>query len=324
MLFDLVDYSKKYGILDTFVDDYLSYVSHSAIYGEYEYEINGVFSHYYKEIKVVRASNSDSYSGFADQSGFVTLHKDSGTYTVEFDVFRRDRISLNDEILRYADYCRFCVICLRNYCDGQLKHREQTGRIDNASIPSIRNDLEKINFKKLDKDPIYAIKSRKAVLKHYETLGYHHPWSSSKYVYYQFFSTIKCEEEKQIEEEYKKSKKKDELNYIKRKEEAHFKYLESKLSDIKLNFDNQVVLYYDLTKRERFLRFVSLVASILLFLALFGLPAAIKEVHPDATFTTYLLYYSGTLGLLALPLIYFILKTIKRRNFKRAKKFQNK
>ena len=321
MLFDLVDNSKKYYSFHTFVDECLNNYPHCAhVYGDYEYEIDARFSHYYKEEKVVCVDSNPTYSGYADASGFVTLSANK-TYTIELNVFRRDRHSLNDEILRYAEYSRFWVVCLRDYCDNQLKEQRRTGRIENAQIPFVRKELDKIDFKKLDEKPLYAIEARKKVLKYYEMLGFHHPWSSGNYVYYQFFSTIKSDEEKAIDEEYKKTKKKDELLYIKRKEEAHFRYLDSQLTSVKLKYDLGVVWYHDLSKHEKFFRILSLIAIIILGLALFGLPAAIKEVKPDATFLTYVLYYLGTLALLSLPLIYFILKTKKRRNFKRAKKF---
>ena len=316
MIFDDSNYEKWN--FETFARDKLDKNNASFIYGIFEYYSNGYFGHYYKTIEYSETISS-GYSGRINDSGDVNISQDYDYRTFRIKVFRRDFTSLNDEILRYAEYCRYWVVCLDNYLSYQIGNYQNTGKYDNPKIPQMYKEVKLLITKKLDLDPLYAIECKKKVEKFYEELGYSHPWSDGEYVLYHFVSSVCSEEEEELTETYKKKKKKFDNDYWLKREKLHFDFLDSQAATA--NFDCSPAA--PKAKRNPLKSFwfvASIVAIAFSVIAFIGLPSAIVDNYPDASAAMFVGIYIGTFFVFSPGYIIFIIKLIKYGKWKKQRR----
>ena len=323
MILDATNYEKE--TFNSFVKEHLMEHNQSCLYGKYEYWEGKYcyFGHFYKNETVTVVTTSDSYSGFADSDGYVSLTKNTFSNDYDVIVHRRDLSSLEDEILRYAEYCRLWVTCLDGYLDYQIKNSKNTGKIDDPRIPEFYKDVHRLICKKLDTDPKFAILAKVHVEKFYKALNIHHPWLHKKYVWYMFVSSIMSPEEVALDNEYTKKKLEKNNDYWLKREKLHFSYLESKLDEVNLEFDPKPVYEHfnpnkKTIKKDPFkgiLFPLSIVFSILCVFAYIGLPAALKEMTPPPTSLTYLWAYLGTTLVFLPAFIILVVKIVRHHKY---------
>lgn len=111
-------------------------------------------------------------------------------------MFKRDLTSLNDEVLRYAEYCRYQIACLWQ------KVSTSSGKI---CYSSIYKKLKKIPLRRLNIDPKLAITTKTKLENDFKIAKLIYPISSSgEPIKYAFISSITSDEEKKLELEYTK------------------------------------------------------------------------------------------------------------------------
>lgn len=304
-----------------FVEYELWHENESKIYGAYEYFVNGYFGHYANTIRIHDISSTGTYSGTVDGAGNVSLRENYSSDYYNVEVYRRDLNSLNDELLRYAEYCRHWVTCLHEYLNRQIENYENTGKYDNPQVPEMYDAVHCLISEKLNTDPAYAVECKKKVERFYKILGYSHPWYNGEYVWYHFVSSITSEEEQELINFYNKSKKKKDNTFWAKREELHFKYLDRQLSsNPNLNFTS--VKPSEHTNKKNPLKSFWFIASIIAItfyvLVLFGLPEAIKEIDQKADTTQYILYYAGTTAVFTPAFVIFVIKLIRYKKWKKA------
>ena len=204
-----------------YIDGYSANLYESFIYGEYEYIGGGtvVFpGTLYKTWTTTKYHDSDSYSGWADDAGRVTLSKDSYEETIVHKIYRRDLTSLEDELNRYAEYCYYYISGISNMIDRALKDADASGASPDPFIYVLKDVVDKINWNETKKSVSYVIGLKKALCRFYES-HYGEPFTfniQGKQVVYPFISKIMAPgEDKYLAE-------KD----VREREKIHFDYLE--------------------------------------------------------------------------------------------------
>lgn len=264
----------------------------SVICGKYEYFVSGYFGHEYTKVEV----NGER----------------------EIVLFRRDLTSINDEILRYAEYCRYWVETLYNYVADQVKKYPDTGVYDYPEIPNIYAQMKKeVICRKLNTDPKYAIEAKKQIEKYYPMVGENHPWYNKEPVWYTFYNDTLSPEEIELKEFYEKKKKKMDDDYWLKREELHFKYLDEQLEKIgRLRFDSSSG---DVSRSplKSFWFVASIIGMTFFVFTILGLPSVIQEQYPSSSVAECILLSIGIAFVFSPAFLIFGLKMGKFRRWKK-------
>lgn len=311
MLIDTKDYSKL--TTEELAEELHSRGEESLISGDFEYFDEKRFGHYFDTVKVTTYSSNDHYSGWADINGNVTLtHYTHDSSDSNVDIFRRDLTSLNDEILRYAEYCRLTVIYVLKRLNYEKDMSEKNGKSKYQEALAWHSYVKSLKNDRLDNDPKYAINAKRSIVPVMKLLKEEHPCLGNQVVWYKFVSSVVSPEEIALEESYKSAKKKIDNEYWLRREELHFAYLEAELAKIKkLDYYKEVSVKAQKKAVKKFWFVASIIGLVIYLFALIGLPSAIKEVYPDPAFTTYLYYYLGTTVVFSPAIIIFIVALVR-------------
>lgn len=207
------------------VDGYPAEINESFIYGQYEY-IGGDSVLFPGELfekwktEEYGGGSSSSYSGTVDAAGNVSLSKDTddSTYDVIHKIYRRDLVSIEDELKRYAEYCFIYISAIYNTIDQALINSNGSGKAVDPYYFELKKVTDKVDWKKAKKDVSYVIGMKKTICAMYED-HYQKSFSFSTYgkeVEYPFVSTVMAPGEEKL------LNKKD----IRKRKKVHFAYLE--------------------------------------------------------------------------------------------------
>ena len=209
----------------------------SGIYGRYEYSVTGFFRHFYQEVAITYQNDETIYEGWVDENGHVSLTENSRNIGRTVRVYRRDTSSLNDEILRFAEYFRYWAVVIYNHARKLLHNDNQKGYLTNKHLPEIVNTLEPyINNPRINTDPLFCIYAgKKARFFSMNYLNIKHPWlDNGDPLWYVFFDNVSIgPEERAFINGYKKKKGDD---YWIEREGLHFKYLEEQAQKMHLDY----------------------------------------------------------------------------------------
>lgn len=306
----------------------------SLLHGDYEYffvfddSSNNHFGHYSDIVKLnIYHETGPSYSGHVDAFGYAKLEKDSDGYTSHHTCVlqKRDISSLEDEMLRYAEYCRYYASCINEYCKYQTIHN---GKHVSSEILQAHEAIKNIDFERLNNDPKYAISTRQTAKKAYQILNFPQPWLNGNYIWYTFFSKIVGPKEEELTKEYKTKKKKFDNTYWYQREQLHFDYLDTLVYQVSFKHlsmkDQDVIIDYLKPKKEiatstkkntKPLWLILCVIGILFsIMAFIGLPAAIKESFSHPKTSDYVFVYVGTAAVFSPFYIIFLILLLKKKN----------
>lgn len=202
------------------IDGYSASLGESFLYGEYEYsggnsvEFPGELFKSWVEEKY----GSSGYSGRVDADGYVSLTPDVDTYECYHRIYRRDLVSIEDELKRYAEYCYIYISAISNTVDQTFENAKASGEQVDEIIYRFKEVIDKVNWEQTRKDVSYVISIKKILCNMYEEY-YKKPFVFHYYgknVNYPFISKVLAPSEEQY------LNKKD----IRKREKIHFAYLE--------------------------------------------------------------------------------------------------
>lgn len=295
------------------VDGYIASLGESFLYGEYEYSGGNTVlfpGELFKSWKTVEYSSSSTYSGTVDSAGNVTLSPNVDAYDVYHYIYRRDLVSIEDELRRYAEYCFIYISAISNTVDQTLENSKGSGEHVDKIIYEFKKVIDKVNWDEARKNVSYVIGIKKILCAMYE--GYYkEPFVFHYYgktVTYPFISKVMAPSEELY------LNKKD----IREREKVHFAYLEeaaSKIEGFALGKNPHKSAKHDLS-----IVFLSFWGFMTLIGAISGLVGALRNGQEPVyqTFTVALYF-----GLMAIPflIIGVIFAIIVGKKYRKYKKF---
>lgn len=268
-----------------FLDGYKIEREESVIYGNYEY-IGGIqagyFGHLYKEWTSEKTEYiGGGYSGEVDSFGHVTLTQDVDTYTTKtkHTILRRDLCSLEDEILRYAEYCVRYIWSARPYINNIIKNNDGAGIKTDPEIFRIKDFIDSVDFTRTYKDYLYAIRTKKVIATSCERFfdtSFNVPVGNNETYDYPFISSVMAPDEEAFIKKY--GKKRRDNAFVETRKKLHFEYLEEMAEQLDIDFYNKQKYEVEKLRKER--KFVGrnplkgfwFIASIIwvIFFSIFG------------------------------------------------------
>ena len=333
MIVDHTDYSSRSSF-----DSFLSWIDpqekyghgrhdrgESFIYGRYEYmgDITcGYFCHlhnWWVETRREECGYTGTISGDSD-----TVNISSDFYDVDIDhfIFKRDFISLEDEIMRYGDFCvRYCFAA-KNHLNGVVEDKRGAGMPVDKKILNLRAMVNAIDEDLLTEDCLYAIRKKKEICPYIEDY-WGGPFTLSlndKPFRYPFVTNIMSDKEKEFVEKW--GKKKITSEYYDARERLHFEYLEEMASKVKLNYYKKGYEKYWKNPLKSFLFVVAtawnsffLLLSLIVLIEFAIEPEKFEEAPPGMII--------GTFFVAMIPgLLIMLIKLAKYINYKKALKAQ--